>query len=133
MGRFALRLVAAAVVVFATFNPTGHSYVQWVAPVFPHIEPLQAVAGVALLIGWILHVRATIRSLGPIGVLLAGLFLAAILWLLVSWGWIRMDRSDTVAWVVLSMVAVVLALGVSWSEIRRRITGQVDVTDATTP
>jgi Family of unknown function (DUF6524) len=133
MGRFLLRLVAAAVVVFATFNPTGHSYVQWVAPSFPRIEPLQAVAGIALLIGWILHLRATLRSLGPLGVLVAGAFLAAILWLLVSWGWIRMERSDTVAWVVLSMITVLLAVGISWSEIRRRITGQVDVTDANVP
>src|SRR5262245_18443214 len=106
MGRFLLRLAAAAVVVFDTFNPTGHSYVHWVAPTFPHIEPLQAVAGVALLIGWILHLRATVFSLGGLGVLLAAAFLAAVLWLLISWGWIRMDRSDTVACVVLSMITV---------------------------
>jgi hypothetical protein len=133
MGRFLLRLVAAAVVVFCTFNPTGHSYVHWVAPTFPHIEPLQAVAGVALLIGWILHLRATVLSLGGLGVLLAAGFLAAVLWLLVSWEWIRMDRSETIAWVVLSMIAILLALGVSWSSVRRRITGQVDVRDADTP
>ena len=133
MGRFVFRLVAAAVVVFATFNPTGHSYLQWVAPTFPSIEPLQAVAGIALLIGWILHLRATMRSLGLVGVLIAVAFLAAILWLFVSWGWIRMERSDTVAWVILSMVTVLLALGISWSDIRRRITGQVDVTDAQVP
>ncbi len=133
MGRFVLRLAAAAVVVFATFNPTGHSYVHWVAPNFPRIEPLQAVAGVALLIGWILHLRATVRSLGGLGVLLVAGFLGAVLWLLVSWGWIRMDRSDTIAWVLLSMIAILLALGVSWSHFRRRITGQVDVTEADTP
>ena len=133
MGRFALRLVAAFVVVFATFNPTGFSYLHWVAPTVPRVEPLQAVAGVALLIGWILHLRATLRSLGALGVLLVGAFLAAVVWLLVSWGWIRMDRSDPVTWIVLSIIAILLALGVSWSHFRRRITGQVDVTEADVP
>ena len=116
MGRFIMRLVAAFVVVFATLNPTGFSYVHWVVPSLPQIEPLQAVAGVALL-----------------GVLLVGAFLAAGVWLLVSWGWIRMDRSDTVTWIVLSIIAILLALGVSWSHFRRRITGQVDVTEADVP
>lgn len=64
------------------------------------------------------------------GVVIAVAFLAAILWLFVSWGWIRMERSDTVAWVILSMITVRLTIGISWSAIRRRITGQVDVTDA---
>jgi len=133
MGRFVIRIVLAAVVVFATFNPTGHSYFHWVAPTFPHFEPLQAVAGVALLIGWILHLRATASSLGGLGVLLAAAFLAALLWLLISWGWIPMDRSDTIAWVLLSMITILLAVGISWSYFRRRITGQVDVREADTP
>ena len=129
MGRFLLRLAGAVVVVFATFNPTGHSYVHWVAPDFPRLEPLQAVAGVALLIGWILHLRATVISLGFVGVILAAAFLAAVAWLLISWGWLSLSRSDVVAWVVLSMLAIVLAVGISWSHMRRWITGQVDVTD----
>jgi hypothetical protein len=128
-GGFLVRLAAAATVVFCTFNPTGHSYVHWVAPSFPRIEPLQAVAGLGLLIGWILHLRATIRSLGILGVVVAAAFMAALVWLFISWRWIDMERSDTVAWVVLSVVTVLLAVGVSWSHVRRRVTGQADVTD----
>jgi Family of unknown function (DUF6524) len=128
-GGFLVRLAAAAAVVFCTFNPTGHSYAHWVAPSLPRIEPLQAVAGLGLLIGWILHLRATIRSLGILGVVVAAAFMAALVWLFISWRWIDMERSDTVAWVVLSVVTVLLAVGVSWSHVRRRVTGQADVTD----
>lgn len=107
--------------------PAGHSYIHWMAPTVPRLEPLQAVAGLGLLIGWILHVRATMRSLGPLGVLVAGAFLTFLVWLFVAWGWIDMERSDTVAWVVLAGVTVLLAAGVSWSHLRRRVTGQADV------
>jgi hypothetical protein len=35
------------------------------------------------------HLRATLRSLGALGVLLMLALLAALVWLLVTWNWIR--------------------------------------------
>jgi hypothetical protein len=126
-GGFMLRFVAACALVLVTFNPSGHSFLHWVSAAFPHLVPLQAVAGIVLLIGWVIYLRATLRSLGAIGVLLVFAFLAALIWLLVSWGWIDIHTGSALTWVALMLVALVLAAGISWSSLRRRLTGQADV------
>jgi len=124
---FLLRLLAAAVLVIVTYNPGSYSYLHWVAVSFPKIEPLQAVAGLLLLGGWAFFAHATWRSLGTFGVLLATALCAALVWLLVSWGWIRLGDGGVLGWVADAMIAVLLAIGVSWSLVERRVTGQVVV------
>jgi len=69
------------------------------------------------------------RSLGTFGILLAVSFFGLLLWLIIDKGWIDGSNRDVVVWLVLLALACVLATGVSWSHIRRRITGQVDVDD----
>ena len=39
------------------------------------------------------------------------------------------ERSNVLQYIVLIMVSLVLATGMSWSHIRRRLTGQLDVDD----
>jgi Family of unknown function (DUF6524) len=130
---FGLRFVAACALVLATFNPSGHSYVNWISGVFPHITPLQAVAGVLLIIGWAVYLSATWRSLGAGGVVLICALLAALVWMLVSWGWLDLHQGSALTWVSLLLVSLVLATGISWSLLRRRITGQADVDEVSGP
>jgi hypothetical protein len=124
---FLLRLLAAIVLVLCTFNPSGYSYYHWVAEEFPRIGPVQAVAGVALLAGWIVYLTATMRSIGVLGIALAVAFFAAVIWLIASWGWLDPHNATAMAWVVLFVSSAILAVGISWSHIRRRLTGQADV------
>ena len=124
---FALRLLAAAVLVLLTFNPTGYSYYHWVAGSTPHLTPPIALAGVVLLAGWIVFLTATMRSLGFLGVALSLAFFAALIWLFASWGWLDPHNTTAMAWIMLFVFAGILAVGVSWSHIRRRFTGQTDV------
>jgi hypothetical protein len=126
-GGVLLRFAFALALVLATFNPTGFSYVHWVAKNFPHVTALIAVAGLLLLIGWVVFVHATIRSLGALGVLLAALFFSALIWLVVSWGWLDLHNTGLVTWIMLVISAMVLAAGMSWSHVRRRLSGQADV------
>ena len=124
---FLLRLAGALALVLLTFNPSGHSYYHWVAEAFPHITPLEAVAGVVLLAAWLVFLTATMRSIGAIGVIIALAFFAAVVWLIASWGWLDPRNTTTMGWVTLIACAVVLAFGMSWSHVRRRLTGQADV------
>ena len=71
---FGLRFLFSALLVFATYNPEGYSYFDWVKAVFPSITIEQAFVGVLLLIGWVIYIRATLRSLGIIGLILAFAF-----------------------------------------------------------
>jgi hypothetical protein len=62
-------------------------------------------------------------------VLLMLAFLAAVVWLLVTWNWIRFEQGGAIEWVVLTIVSIVLGVGMSWSHIRRWLSGQADVSD----
>lgn len=124
---FVVRLLFALALVVLTYNPAGWSYYHWVAEVFPKIQPLQAVAGLALLILWIFLWRSMMQALGGLGFVLMAAFTAAIVWLIASWGWLDVRNTTTLTWVVLSALGVILGIGMSWSIIRRQLTGQASV------
>jgi hypothetical protein len=124
---FLLRLAGALVLVFLTFNPTGHSFYHWLVSSSPMLTPLKALAGLSLLTAWVVFLTATARSIGVLGVALALAFFAALIWLIVSWGWLDPHNAAGMTWISLFACSVVLAIGMSWSHVRRRLTGQADV------
>ena len=124
---FLLRLLAAAVLVFATYNPSGTSYYHWLSDNFSSPTPMLALVGILLLIGWTVYLRATGRSLGAFGLFLAAAFFGVLVWMVIDWGWISPDSVETMTWIIEFVLCGVLAVGISWSHIRRRMTGQVDV------
>ena len=126
---FLIRLVVATFLVFATYNPSGYSWVHWLQKAENKIDPLIIVAGVLLLIGWVIFLRATARSLGFIGSLLVLLLFGTMIWAMVFYGWLSLDKPTTISYVALILLSLLLAIGISWSHIRRRLTGQLDVDD----
>jgi hypothetical protein len=126
---FLLRFMAAFVLVFSSYNPSGKSYYHWLSENLSDVTPWMALVGVLLLVGWTIFLRATFRSLGAFGLLLAAAFMGVLLWMMIDWGWFNADNIKTVTYLVLVVLCGILAIGVSWSHIRRRITGQVDVDD----
>lgn len=123
-GSFLMRFAFALALVFLTYNPSGYSWVGWLDSETPMVY--KAATGVVLLIGWVMFLRATWNSLGPIGTLLAVAFFGIIIWLLIEWGWFTLEDSVALRWVVLFVTAGVLAVGMSWSHVRRRLSGQYD-------
>jgi len=123
-GSFLMRLVFAAALVFITYNPSGYSWVGYLQSGIPMVY--LAATGVLLLIGWVMFLRATWNSLGAIGTILAVAFFGIIIWLFVEWGFFSLEDSTIIQWVVEIIVAAVLAVGMSWSHVRRRISGQYD-------
>jgi hypothetical protein len=121
------RFLASFILVIATYNPTGYSFVHWIARDFPHLGPLQLVVGIGLLALWLFVVHATWRSLGTLGVALGLAFFAAMVWLFTSWGWFNLSNNNAVIWVVLFMMACLLTLGLCWALIQARLTGQAVV------
>jgi len=121
------RFAASLLLVLATYNPTGYSYVHWLATVFPHVQPLQAVVGLALLGAWLFFVHSTWRSLGTLGLALGFAFFAALIWLLVSWGWLSLNNRGAMTWVVLFIIACLLTVGLSWALVQAKVSGQAVV------
>ncbi len=124
---FGLRLAAALALVLLTFNPSGWSYYHWLRPELPHIQATTALAGIVLLLGWAVYVSATLRSLGLVGILLLAAFFAALVWVAVSYGILSLNRGSTLDWIVLLVLGLTLGIGMSWSILRQRLTGQTDV------
>lgn len=118
------RFVASLVLVLATYNPTGFSFVSWLAGNFSHVQPIQAVVGLALLAIWIFFAHATWRSLGTLGVSLGLAFFAAVIWLISSWGWVNSSSHSALIWIALIAIACMLTLGLCWALIRVRVSGQ---------
>lgn len=118
------RFLAALLLVLLTYNPSGWSYVHWIPRDWASISPPVVLAGIALLIGWGIYVNATANSLGKIGTLLFGALFAALVWTATFYGWLSLEDRSTFVWVLLIIVAAILALGMSWSHLRRQMTGQ---------
>ena len=126
---FLLRFLAAAVLLFATYNPEGMSYFHWMARDGWSITPLKAFAGVCLFAGWVFFLRSTVRSLGALGTLLAAAFFGTLIWVIVSWLHLEPRTSRGLTYLVMAGIAAVLSTGSVFSIVRRRLTGQVDVVD----
>ena len=128
---FAWRFTAALALVLLTYNPGGWSFVDWVLESMGGgaLGPEHFVVGVVIVIGWVILLAATARSLGPGGLLLGGALFGGIVWLMVDIGLLSVDSVSELTWVILIGLAAVLAVGLSWSHIWRRLTGQFEVDD----
>jgi hypothetical protein len=131
---FFLRLAAALALVYATYNPWGVSYVHWIVGAWQPADEsswgaspaLKFVIGVALAIAWVIYTNAARRSLGGVGILLVVALCAGVIWLLVEQDVVSASGIPALTHIGLVVVALIMAVGMSWSHVRRRLTGQVD-------
>ena len=128
-GSLGWRFLLALVVVLGTWNATGWSLWHWLTHQPYAFTPPKAIAGVLLLIGWVVLLRATLRSLGGVGIFLAGAFFGVLVWGLVYWGVVPRGSATVVQWLGSLVIVGILTVGVSWSHIRRRLSGQYDMDD----
>jgi hypothetical protein len=126
---FAFRLAAALVLVFATYNTAGWSYYHWALTTLSDINPFKAFAGLLLLTAWVIFIRATLRSLGAIGIGLVTALFATVFWMIIDWGIVSTDNINAVTFVTQIILCLILAIGMSWSHVRRRLSGQMDADD----
>jgi hypothetical protein len=124
-----VRFVVALALVILSWNPSEYSYYHWATANLPDNAPFILFSGLIMLIAWIVFLRATTRSLGPVGTLLAIAVAGSVLWLIIDFGWIDPANGTVLAWVVLVLLAAILTAGMSWSHLRRRMAGQADVDD----
>jgi len=127
IGSFIGRWIFALALVLGSYNPTEWCYFSWATAETTTFGPIVAIVGLVLLIGWIMFIRATFMSMGWLGITLGAALFGCIVWLMVDQGWLALDSEGTIAWVVLIILSLILAVGMSWSHIRRRMSGQFDV------
>jgi len=127
---FILRWLFAFVLIAATFNPTQVNYLYWAERNYAEQLPLTVFLGLVLLVGYIIYLRATLRSIGAFGMFLVLAVVAALAWVLYDKGLLAFRNPDVMVWLGILALSIVLGIGLSWSFVRRALSGQYDVDDA---
>jgi hypothetical protein len=131
MGFVLVRFLLSLAFVFATYNPSGYSLFHWITDVGAGVLSLKAVVGLALVMVYYAIFRVVFAAFRRSGLIVAGL--AAVLFVseLAS---IVVPRRSQPFWhfnillsqyIILCAVAIVVALGVSWSHLIEQLTGQL--------
>jgi hypothetical protein len=126
---FVIRWVFAFVLLAATYNPTEWNYVRWSMANADTNLSMAVLLGLILGVGYIIYLRATLRSIGIFGMVLILAVVGTLLWILFDQGFISLDNPTVNTWIGIVALSIVLAVGLSWSIVRRRLTGQTDVDD----
>ena len=122
-----LRFLFALLLVLLSYNPSGHSYFHWIYNEVDAITPYVVIAGLVLLIGWGTYIKATLNSLGALGIVTLVALLGCLVWLFIYWGWLSLNDVSALVWIIEILLAALLTVGMCWSHITRRMSGQVDV------
>lgn len=126
---FLLCWLFAFVLLAATYNPTQWNYVRWTMTNYEDRLSIAVLAGLILLIGYIIYLRATLRSIGLFGMLLVLAVAGTLIWVLFDQGLINLSDPTVNTWIGIAVLSVVLAIGLSWSMVRRTLSGQSDMDD----
>lgn len=119
-----VRTLVCFLVVFATWNPTGYSFVSWARHSPWATPPEIATAGALLLALHILFARIAWLSLGFDGIWGALAIMAAGGLTLHEFDVINLWQASLWPYLLLSGFAMLLAIGMVWSLLKRRIVGQ---------
>ena len=126
MGIF-LRWLGAFVLLAATFNPTQWNFVRWAEANYASQMPMTVLLGLLLGVGFLIYIGATLRSIGAFGVILVGAIVGALVWVLTDYGVLTLTSPALKIWLGITALSVVLGVGLSWSILRQRLSGQASV------
>ncbi|MEP3199248.1 MAG: DUF6524 family protein [Lentilitoribacter sp.] len=126
---FFWRWLCAFGLLAVTYNPTQYNYVRWILDFGRDNLSIAVLVGLFLLIGYIIYLRATLRSIGTFGMLLVLAVAGAMIWVLYDLGILRLDDPGLITWLALLALSLVLGIGLSWSHVRRYLSGQSDIDD----
>ncbi len=126
---FVIRWIFAFVLLAATYNPTQWNFVRWSMENAETNLSMTVLFGLVLFVGYIIYLRATLRSIGIFGMVLILAVVGTLLWVLFDQGLISLDNPTVNTWIAIVALSIVLAVGLSWSIVRRKLTGQADMDD----
>ncbi len=126
---FLTRWAAAFLLLGCTFNPTQYNYVAWLRSYGSDNLSIAVLVGLLLVVGYVIYLRATMRSIGAGGMVLILAIVGATFWVLHDVGLLTLDDSELNTWFALGALSFVLGVGLNWSHVRRALSGQADMDD----
>lgn len=122
-----IRWLGAFLLLAATFNPSQYNFVRWAQTNWQAQMPLTLLFSLILAVGYIIYVGATFRSLGAFGMLVVAALFAAVIWVLIDWGVLALSNTNLTVWLGILALSLILGIGLSWSILRQRLSGQATV------
>lgn len=119
-----LRWLGAFILLAAIFNPTRWNYLTWARAAWADQMPLIVFSGLVLAVAAMVYLVATMRSIGVLGAVVIAAIFAAGLWVLTDWGLVGLDNSALNIWLGILVLSLILGIGMSWSILRQRLSGQ---------
>ena len=92
-----LRWLSAFGLITATYNPTEYNFVRW-ASTSDQLS-ISVLIGLVLLVGYIIYLRATLRSIGAFGMILILAIVGALLWVLYDFGLLDLQNQALTVWI----------------------------------
>jgi hypothetical protein len=126
---FLIRWLFAFVLLAATYNPTQWNFVRWAMANYTDMLSVTVLVGLVLFVGYIIYLRATLRSIGVFGMILVMAVAGTLIYVLFDQGSISLENPTVNTWLGIVILSIVLAIGLSWSIVRRKLSGQADVDD----
>lgn len=124
---FLLRWLGAFSLLAASYNPSDWNFYRWANANYTHQLPLTVLLGLLLAVAFLIYIAATLRSLGALGMVLVGAVFAALIWVLIDWGILATTDSALNTWLGILALSFVLGIGLSWSILWQRLSGQATV------
>lgn len=122
-----LRWLGAFILLSATYNPTQINFTRWAEANWSSQMPLTLLLGLLLGVGYMIYIGATLRSIGAFGIILVGAIVGALVWVLIDYQILTLQNPQLNLWLGIFALSVVLGIGLSWSIIRQRLSGQATV------
>lgn len=126
---FLVRWLVAIILLTVTFNPTDLNFVTWATASWNEQTSLVVLFGLILLVIYVVFLTAVLRGIGALGVTLVLAVIVALVWVLLDLGWLSIEKPGAMTWVAILALSVVLAVGMYWGILWRRISGQIEVDD----
>ena len=128
---FFARFLFSLALVLATYNPSGYSFYHWVIDFGAGLPSLKVIVALILVMIYYVIFRVVFAAFRRSGLIVGGL--AAVLFTIELAGVVVARRSQhslhfyflLSQYITLCAVAIVLSLGVSWSRLIERLTGQL--------
>ncbi|MBL9064561.1 DUF6524 family protein [Tabrizicola sp.] len=121
---FLLRWLGAFLLLAAIFNPTDWNFVRWAQSSWGAQTSLVVFTGLILAVAAMVYLVATMRSIGVLGAIIIAAIFGAGLWVLTDWGLLGLDNSSLNTWLGILVLSLILGIGMSWSILRQRLSGQ---------
>ena len=121
-----VRILAVMLLVAGTYNPSGYSYYHWVVDTGTEYWVGKFFILATLVAGFAVCINATIRSLGWLLGTILVVLLATMIWFAADRGWIDLSEWLQRTLAIQTCLVLLLGIGVSFSIIRYRLSGQMD-------